>query len=70
MILASKNLSIPYQWYHDPKLKNKYGYTVALYYARNGKVPNKCWYHNKYYRAPYYDVKTDKNQYYTVKDFL
>ena len=39
MILASINKEIPEEWYHDPNIKNKYGYTVALYQARNGIIP-------------------------------
>lgn len=59
MILACNGLHIPEEWEHDPNIRNKYGYTVALYYARGGKIPSKKWYHVKYYRAPYYDAKTN-----------
>ena len=41
MILACNNVEIPNEWYHDSNIKNKYGYTVALYMARNGKIPDK-----------------------------
>ena len=40
MILAINNIDIPQCWYHNPEITNKYGYTVALYMARNGKVPD------------------------------
>ena len=30
MILAMLDKEIPKEWYHDPNIKNKYGYTVAL----------------------------------------
>ena len=41
MILACNNINIPKEWHHNPEFKNKYDYTVALYMARNGKVPDK-----------------------------
>lgn len=31
MILALNNMEIPKQWKHNPEIKNKYGFTVALY---------------------------------------
>ena len=55
MILAINNIDIPQCWYHNPEITNKYGYTVALYMSRNGKVPNNHWYHDKYLRAKYHD---------------
>ena len=30
MILAINNIEIPEYWYHNPNIRNKYGYTVAL----------------------------------------
>ena len=39
MILAINNIEISAYWHHDPNIKNKYGYTVAMYYARNGVIP-------------------------------
>ena len=41
MILAINNITIPNEWYHDPNIQNKYGMTVAMYMARNEKVPDK-----------------------------
>ena len=41
MILAINNIEIPNEWYHDPNIKNKYGYTVAMYQASYGKIPDK-----------------------------
>ena len=41
MILAANGLKVPEYLYHDPNIKNKYGYTVALYMARTGVVPDK-----------------------------
>ena len=41
MILAANGLKVPEYLYHDPDIKNKYGYTVALYMARNGTIPDK-----------------------------
>ena len=40
MILAINNITIPNEWYHNPDLTNKYGYTVALCMAENGKIPD------------------------------
>ena len=39
MILALNGVDIPQEWYHDPELKNIYGQTVAMIYAKNGIVP-------------------------------
>ena len=41
MILAINNIIIPNEWYHNPDLTNKYGYTVALLQAKSGKIPDK-----------------------------
>lgn len=43
MILAINNIDIPKEWYHKPELTNRYGMTVALYQAKNGKIPDKYW---------------------------
>ena len=31
MILTINDIEISEEWYHKPELKNKYGYTVAMY---------------------------------------
>lgn len=40
MILAINNIEIPKEWYHNPNIVNKYGFTVAHYMSRNGKIPD------------------------------
>lgn len=40
MILSINNIEIPQCWYHKPEIQNCYGYTVALYQAKNGKIPD------------------------------
>ena len=37
MKLAEYNIDIPKYWEHDPLLKDKYGKTVAMLLAENGK---------------------------------
>ena len=43
MFLAINNLDIPKQWQHDPEIYSFKGLTVAMYLARNGKIPPKEW---------------------------
>ena len=33
MILALNKINVPKEWYHDPNMRNKYGWTVAMYFA-------------------------------------
>ena len=37
MMLAFNGIIPPKEWCHDPNIKDKYGYTVAMHLARNGK---------------------------------
>ena len=39
MIMAKRNMTIEKEWHHDPNIKNKQGYTVALILAKNGIIP-------------------------------
>ena len=70
MILAANGLKVPEYLYHDPNIKNKYGYTVALYMARTGTIPDKQWQHNKYFRVSYSKGYCYQAYLYTVEDFL
>ena len=33
------------KYYHNPLIKNEYGWTVALLLADNGIIPPECWNH-------------------------
>ena len=39
MMLAINKMEVPKEWEHDPKIKNKYGMTVAMIYAYRGMIP-------------------------------
>ena len=41
MLLAEKGISPPKQWYHNPEIQNKNGWTVAMSLAYNNIVPPK-----------------------------
>ena len=41
MLLANKGIIPSVEWYHDPNIKNKFGYTVEYYLKSRCKdVPN------------------------------
>ena len=41
MILTYNDIIVPKEWYHKPEIKNKYGNTIAMIYAKNKIVPPK-----------------------------
>ena len=64
--MASKGIIPLEQWYHYTTVTDKYGYTVALYLAKNGIVPPNYWQHDKYIRVREYNQEEGKHYYYTV----
>ena len=40
MYYTFRGYHIPDRWKHDKLLKNKDGYTIAMYYAENGHIPS------------------------------
>lgn len=39
MIFALNNIEIPNEWRHSSSIRNKYGYSVAMYLADKGIIP-------------------------------
>ena len=48
MLLAENGIIPPKEWYHEPKLKNQFGNTVAMLLAWKGIASPPEWRHNPY----------------------
>ncbi len=53
MLLAQKGVIPPKEWYHDPKLYNTYGNTVAILLLKNGKEVPEEWKYDPLYEIEY-----------------
>lgn len=43
MLLVQNKRVPPKEWIHDPQIKDKFGKTVAMYFAMRGRIPPKEW---------------------------
>ena len=68
--MSSNNKKIPKYWRHDPNIHDGCGYTVALNYAKNGKVPPDEWYHDRYKRAFHEVIVWNNKRAYIIKYFM
>ena len=49
MILAKHGIIPPKEWYHDPELRNKANWTVAMFLIKKNIIPPEEWmYDNKH----------------------